>query len=195
MNRQITLQEYLSLGYVYLIILGVVHDIIYYKFFGIDIMVYSTILDVLLTPINILTRNGKVFVIFILIFIGLYYYFTKFVPAYNNRQLIKKGQQPKVVSPEDQRNGTIILMLSAIFFMFIGSGIGRGQKIAEQVATGEIPLSHRINFSTGAEAEVAIIGQNNAYIFYVGKDDTEVTIAPMWSNVNTMTILPDEEED
>lgn len=194
MEKQITLQEYLSLGYVYLIGLGIVHDVIYYKFFGLNIMVYSTVLDVLITPINIITRNGKVFVIFILLIIGMYYYFAKFTPAYHKRQLAKKGKQPKEVSKEDQRNGTLILLFSAIFFMFIGTGIGRGQKVSEQIAEGDLPLNYRIQYSNGEAEEIGIIGQNNSYIFFVREGDKEVTIAPMWSNVTNLTLLPEKEE-
>lgn len=33
------LQEYLSLGYIYLVILGILTDVIYYKFLGIHITI------------------------------------------------------------------------------------------------------------------------------------------------------------
>lgn len=71
--KKLSIQEYLSLGYIYLVVLGIISDVIYYKFFGIDILNYSTILDVLITPINIMAHDLKVPVLFI-ITIGLGYY-------------------------------------------------------------------------------------------------------------------------
>ena len=36
------IQDYLSIGYVFLLVLGVLHETIYYKFLGVNILEYSS---------------------------------------------------------------------------------------------------------------------------------------------------------
>ena len=55
--NKLNIQEILSLGYVYLLVLGVISDVIFYSFFDLKIVAYSSILDILLAPIGILTES------------------------------------------------------------------------------------------------------------------------------------------
>jgi len=51
-NNNIAIQDYLSIGYVFMLILGIFHETIYYKFLGVNILEYSSVLDVLISPIS-----------------------------------------------------------------------------------------------------------------------------------------------
>ncbi len=53
-NKVLVLQDYLSIGYLFILVLGVVQETIYYKFLGVNILDYSSILDVLIRPIAVI---------------------------------------------------------------------------------------------------------------------------------------------
>ncbi len=53
-STQRSIQDYLSLGYLYLVVVGILFDAIFYGILGINIIHYSSILDVLLSPIAFL---------------------------------------------------------------------------------------------------------------------------------------------
>jgi len=55
------IQDYFSLGYVYLLILGIFKDVIYYGFLGINILEYASVADVLLSPIMYLGKSPILF--------------------------------------------------------------------------------------------------------------------------------------
>ena len=60
MNKVKSFQEiqgFLSIGYVYLIVMGILNETLYYNQIGIDILNYSNILDVLISPISKLTSS------------------------------------------------------------------------------------------------------------------------------------------
>jgi hypothetical protein len=63
------LQTYLPLGYLYLVILGIIKESIHFFQLGINILKYSTLMDVLLSPIADLMSHPLIFVLFI-VFIG-----------------------------------------------------------------------------------------------------------------------------
>ena len=46
-RNQISIQDYLSLGYIYLVVAGILFDATFYGILGINIIHYSSILDVL----------------------------------------------------------------------------------------------------------------------------------------------------
>ena len=55
-NRR-SIQDYLSLGYVYLVVVGIILDAIFYGILGINIIHYSSVLDVLLSPVAFFTDS------------------------------------------------------------------------------------------------------------------------------------------
>ena len=78
------IQEYLSIGYLYLLVLGVIGDSIYYSFFDINIIRYSTVLDVLLSPIANLS-DGWMQPVGILLMILMSIWFTNFMPKFHKK--------------------------------------------------------------------------------------------------------------
>lgn len=187
---KLSLQEYLSLGYIYLVLLGIISDVIYFKFLGVDILNYTTILDVLITPINIIVHDLKVLGSFSLI-IGFSYVLMAYIlPRYHLKNSGKKWYQ-KLHGPkrEDtglqnpkERNG-ISLLIVLIFSMFLGFGLGRGIKIHKKIEKGNIENNSKIIFANGQTKRVRIVGQNSLYVFYVSKNEKEVTICPITQNI------------
>ena len=73
------LQDYFYIGYLYLIILGIVSDAIFYGIFGVSYLNYTTILDALISPISLLTNNWFISLFLGIMFWLMYLYFTKWM--------------------------------------------------------------------------------------------------------------------
>ena len=68
-QKKLNLQDVFYIGYLYLIILGIVSDAIFYGIFGVSYLNYTTILDALISPISLLINNWK-----ISLFLGLMFW-------------------------------------------------------------------------------------------------------------------------
>lgn len=73
------LQDYFYIGYLYLIILGIVSDAIFYGIFGVSYLNYTTILDALISPISLLINNWKLSLFLGFMFWIMYLYFTRWM--------------------------------------------------------------------------------------------------------------------
>ena len=198
----LAIQDMLSLGYVILLILGVFHETIYYKFVGINILEYSSILDVLISPVSVISGNLilGVVVIFCVLFALLY---AKLLPKYYKwlgkkpkyQTGKKKEKLDKVSKQITSKNFLVTLVIIYIFSMFVGLGIGRGMKIKERIEKGDIRLTHEIIFQDGDAEKVKVLGKNSLYVFYVTKENLDVAIAPIEGNIKIIRKLNEEEEE
>ena len=190
------LQDYLSLGYIYLLVLGVFNQAIYYKFLNINILEYSSILDVLISPISIITGDLKIAaaLVFAILF-GLLYKVV--LPKYYNwlskKEKYKSGKNKEKIEKSlagVKSNGfTVFIVGLMIFSVFIGLGTGKGGKIKSLIEKGELELSHKIEFQDNSSQEVRIVGKNSVNVFYVLKDAKEVTISPIEGNIKSIEKL------
>lgn len=172
--KNIGIQEYLSFGYIYLLALGIITDTIFYNLIGIKILNYSNISDILITPINLLTSN-VILLVLLLIIIGFSYFYTNI--------LIPRFQKLKPELPENVSTSTQWIVLAAVLFLclFLGLGIGRGYRMNELIVEGKLETNKFITFSNSKTAEVRIVGQNTAFIFYVPKNGRSVVVSPITS--------------
>ena len=188
--KKLSVQEYLSLGYIYLVVLGIISDVLYFKFLGIDILNYSTILDVLITPINIMVHDLKIPIYFSLT-AGIGYFLLAIAFPRIHYKFRKKKWYRKLNNVEklDQRyaedkNGSgVFLIALLVFSMFLGFGIGRGAKMKSRLKTGDLKPNYKIVFSDQNAIEVKIVGQNSSYIFYVRENEKEISISPIFNNI------------
>lgn len=191
-----SLQDYLSLGYVYILILGIFNQAIYYKFLNVNILEYSSVLDVLISPIAVITSDLKIAgaLIFAILF-GLLY--KVLLPKYYNwlakkekYQLGKNKEKIETALAGVKSNSfTIFITGLMIFSVFIGLGTGKGVKIKNLIDSGEISLSHQINFQDNTTKKVRILGKNSLYVFYLLKGDKEVSVAPIEGNIKSIKKL------
>ena len=194
---KLSLQEYLSLGYIYLILLGLISDVIYFKFLGINILSYSAISDVLMAPVNTLVDDLRIFALVVVVIIGAYFYATKWMPALHNRLKPKLWYQKLVRDMEKtdrtyaelktkKRFDFLLVFLTAVF---LGLKIGAGTAIKAKLANGKVQSTHNIVFSDDSEKKVNIIEQNSSYLFIVYEGQTDITIMPISGNVKTIVAL------
>jgi uncharacterized membrane protein len=172
--KNIGIQEYLSFGYLYLLVLGIITDTIFYNLIGIKILNYSNISDILLTPINLLTSN-LILLFALLLMLGISYYFVHYIQP--------KLQKLKPDQPTTANSSTQWITLTAVLFicLFLGLGIGRGSAVNALIAEGKLETSKLITFSNSKTVEVRIVGQNTAFIFYVPKNGRSVVVSPISS--------------
>ncbi len=187
-THQYSLQEYLSLGYVYLIILGIISDVIYFNFFGVNILKYAAISDILISPISTLVKDIRV-LITVVVFIGLAYLFMfKAMPNFHLKNK-HKGWYRKIQNVEkmdkyysdigSNNNKKAEFLLFFLFSMFLGMGIGSGAATKNRIEKGELKLDHTIIFSDNISKQVKMIGQNSGYLFYLTEGQKQVSITPM----------------
>ena len=188
--NKLSIQEYLSLGYIYLVVLGIISDVLYFKFLGIDILNYSTILDVLITPINIMAHDVKVLIYFSLTALVGYLFLGVFYPRFHFKYREKKWYQrvnnvekiDKKFADAKEKSG-IPLISILVFAMFLGFGLGRGAKMSDRIKKGDIKHTHQITFHDNKTIETKIVGQNSAYIFYINDNEKKVSISPITQNI------------
>lgn len=176
----LSIQDILSFGYLYLLMLGIASDSIYYGMLGINIISYSNVLDVILSPIVHLTSNIQ-FPIIIIVFPILLFFFLKFI----------EGRQKKASQTEEAKNEKSLpfrqlwMLVSAmvIFSAFFGYGLGGGAAIKAKMQKGTIKADHLLELSDRSKIKVQLIGNTSAYLFYIKEGNQVVTIAPVSDNI------------
>lgn len=190
-SKERSIQDYLSLGYIYLLVLGISREVIFYGFLDVNILSYSNVLDVLLSPIVILTSKLKV-LLGLIVFAVLIYFLGK-------RQTKKKLDDNSISDSErieiknEALQGTLFLLALGVFAFFIGTGIGSGFKHSGELKKVEFEASHNITFLPSEEVKVKLIGNNSQYIFYVMENEKHVTISPIEGNVKSIEKFYSEE--
>ncbi|WP_428664065.1 hypothetical protein [Runella sp.] len=193
------LQEYLSLGYIYLIILGIVDDVIYYKFLGINILNYSAISDVLMSPVNTLLYDVRVLVlVLIAVWITYLLYFKAFPHFHHSsrekawyKKMVKDVEKVDEKYRDFQENKKIPFMLVFIACVFLGLRVGNGHKTKQSIEKGNHKASHTILFNDNVTKRVRILGQNSAYIFYLVEGQKRVITMPISGNVKEIVPVVD----
>lgn len=192
-----SIQEYLSLGYLFLILLGILDQIIYYKFLNINIVRYLSIQDVLLSPASTLFQDVWVIFFFLLIIIFAYYYnrwMYKLVAQHQNKSWswIFKGMD-KDYSPYASGVQKKKQMIQFIFVVFasayLGIRIGTGNSVQKRIETGNFKISHQLQLTDSSTKNVYVVGQNSMYLFYVAEQDSVVTVMPIADQIRTIRKL------
>lgn len=179
------LQNYLSIGYLYLLVLGIVKDAIYYGFLGINFLNYSNLLDVLLSPVEFLVADITV-PLSILGLVIFFYFMGKTVEHYRSKHGHKKWfQRAFPVQPVETDKGKQNFQLSsmiALFLLcfFLGGSVGQGIKRAEIIEGNDFPKEKDvIVFIDDEKLETYIVGQNTEFVFYVRDSSQTVSISPI----------------
>jgi len=196
-SKNWSIQDYLSLGYLYLLILGIFKDTIFYSQLGVNIISYSNVQDILLSPIIHMTSDLKSFLIFFvgmpLFSIGIGYLSKKYHNKNRDKEWYrtKKGFEnwDKAYGEEGAYGFLFPFILICLFGGFIGSGLGGGQKIANKLANGELENNQQIIFDNNDTINVHEIGHNSEYLFYATENDTIITIVPIQDNIKKIRNL------
>ena len=192
LKSQRSIQDYLSLGYLYLLLLGITTDSIYFGYMGINILEYSTIIDVLLSPVIYLTKSFTFpFVIFITPILGLIIIRLqqKQIRKKETTQLISKEEKEKQQPKPNSRKALLVFVAVSIFSAYFGYGLGRGQKMKDKLQSGTFELNHELTFNDGEVLKVYLVDHNNQYVFYVVENGKTVTVSPVEGNIKKIKKL------
>lgn len=171
-------QNYFSLGYLYLLVLGLISYSIFYGLIGVDIVSYSNVLDILLSPIILFTSKISIMLVVIgVILIG--YYYPKFRLKYLNKNLAKDGDSKNYEKKLGKLNKFSASIPVLVLSLYLGIAVGGGLKYKERIEQGTLNFDHQITFSDGKRHEVSMIGTNSEYIIYVISGTKQLTISPI----------------
>jgi len=180
----LSLRDALPLGYLYLIILGIFSDTIYYAILGINIMRFSTVLDVLLSPVSQITENYKS-ALFVVLIPAFSYFYSLLMQRFVKKAQAKKQTKKQLAVNLRLSPFQVWLMFTAftIFSAYLGMGIGKGIATSRKMHSGKLDARHEITFNDNKTRKIRIVGNNSTYLFYVEDQEKTVTITPIEGNI------------
>ncbi|WP_435412657.1 hypothetical protein [Psychroserpens mesophilus] len=190
-KKSIDVQEVLSLGYIYLLILGIIHNAIYFNLVDVNYLEHSSVLDVLISPISVITSSLKSSMTFLAIILISVIYVKVLIPLLvrlrRNKKKYQSGKHLKKINGLEafSKNSYALLFIIALFILgyFLGFGYGRGMKNKTQIAENTIENTHKIEFINGKALNAKVLGKNSLSVFYIEKGDKKVSISPIDGNV------------
>ncbi|MFC4268927.1 hypothetical protein [Polaribacter marinivivus] len=197
-ESKLGLQDYFYIGYLYLIILGIVSDAIFYGIFGVSYLNYTTILDALISPVSLLINNWKISLFLSLMFWLMYLYFTKWMFLFYKKLRTKKWYA-KVYNIEkwdkryeelEKKKNIIPGMMFVFFLLFVSMRTGMGVGMKYKYTNKEIVPDHTLIFKDNSKLDIRKIGQNSAYFFYFIPGEKVITATPIADNLKQIKKLP-----
>lgn len=197
-ESKLGLQDYFYIGYLYLIILGIVSDAIFYGIFGVSYLNYTTILDALISPVSLLINNWKISLFLSLMFWLMYLYFTKWMFLFYKKLRTKKWYA-KVYNIEkwdkryaelEKKKNIIPGMMFVFFLLFVSMRTGMGIGMKYKYTNKEIVPDHTLIFKDNSKLDIRKIGQNSAYFFYFIPGEKVLTATPIADNLKQIKRLP-----
>ena len=196
-KEKLGLQDYFYIGYLYLIILGIVSDAIFYGIFGVSYLNYTTILDALISPISLLANNWIIALFLGLMFWVMYLYFTKWMfqlyaylrekkwyqKIYNIEKWDKKYELMK------KKNNLVVGMMFIFFLLFTSARTGMALGTKSKLTNEEIKPNYTLVFKDDSRLDVRKIGQNSAYFFYFIPGEQVITATPIGDNIKQIKVL------
>lgn len=182
--KELAIQDYITLGYLYLVLLGIINISIYYDSFNINIFDYISISDILLAPVNMLFLSYKNTAIIIII-IGVISYLSKFI-FFGINKLFEKITT-KFNKPATQIIYQPVIIFIIIFsYIFLVLSIEMADSVYSKIKNGTYNLNTTFTFTDNTKKDVYVIATTSLYLFYVEKGETVVTIMPISGNVKSI---------
>lgn len=191
-KRRMSVQEMLSLAYLYLLAIGILSDAFYYGILGVSYLNFTTILDALISPLSLITNNYIITIVLIVMLGLMYLYVTRLTPYMFVKFKHKKWYQ-KIVNVErtekslekmKEKNGIYKIMALMFFIMFISLRIGMGMGTKMRInGERDFKENYQLVFTDGKVENVRKIGQNSVYFFYVRKGEPVVVATPILDNI------------
>lgn len=196
-KKEFSVQEILSVAYLYLLALGVLSDALYYGILGVSYLNFTTILDALISPVSMLTNNYLLSITLIGMFGLMYLYLTKLMPymfkKFKNRKWYQKmtnvEKAQKRMDLLSQKNNLFKSMAFFFFLFFVSVRLGMGIGMKSRLDSGKHKANYTLVFKDNTKLNVKKIGQNSIYFFYVKMNETIVTATPILDNIKEIKRL------
>ncbi|MDJ0645533.1 MAG: hypothetical protein QNJ57_06055 [Flavobacteriaceae bacterium] len=199
-GKELNIQEYLSIGYVYLVILGVLSDTIFYGMLGFPIIDFMSILDALISPVNLLTRDYRITIPILILTVLLYLHITKWSPKLHLKWR-EKNWYKKVTNIEkaDKRyeqlrnkKNLVSTVLFVFALMFLSLRLGMAIGIKDRLSKKGYDPNYTLTFKDDSTIDVRKIGQNSTYIFYFENNETTIIATPVLENIKKIKKIEKE---
>lgn len=179
------IQKLLPFGYLYLVIMGILKESIYYYQIGVNILKYSTIMDILISPIALLAEYPIILVCMLLYNAAIYLYF-KYVSKHTDKAWARKVlsiQNNENLSQTElkqhlQQSFIKFLALGTLAF-FVGIGISTGEVLSKKIIKGNLDYKHTLTYDGGEVEQIFLINTNSLYCFYLTKESKNIKITPI----------------
>lgn len=182
--NELGLQDYLTLGYLYLIIIGIFNINIYYSSFDINIFDYITISDILLAPINMLFLNleGSTTIILLIFFVS---WLSKYIIKGINKafEIVATKNNWNIKSFEIH---PVLIFLGLFSYIFLQMSISMADGVKKNIATKTFKPTKTLTLSDNTKKNVRVIATTSSYIFYVEPGEDSVNIMPIGGNIKSI---------
>ena len=185
MNLSDGLKKFFSFGYIFLVILGIFKESVFYYQLGINILNYSSISDILISPVVDVVSHPVLIIATLLLFL-LAYLYPKLLYRKKNTKLGRKLSSIKsldTMSESEMNNhfsNMFVAFLSAsLLSFFVGLGWGEGNKIIKKINNNTVEYNKTYYFDKDEKQAVYQIGVNSSYYFYLIKGSNNIKISPV----------------
>jgi hypothetical protein len=179
------IQKLLPLGYLFLVIMGILKESFFYYQLGINILKYATIMDILISPIAEFTSN-PVILIAVLSLFAFHYYLPAILLKYHHKKFVQKAFELKTtegLSEEETSsyyNSISIKSLAIVLSsFFLGYGIAGGHFTERDIKNNKLDYNYKLNYNSGESEQIYLINTNSLYYFYIAKGSKNIKIAPI----------------
>jgi len=189
------IQNLLPIGYLYLVILGVIKESIVFYQLGINIIKYSTVMDILLSPIAVMTSHPLIFVVFL--FMGFFPLMSRRVFLNNNSKpwvrsfLGVKKNKAEMTEKEIESYSNLLVYRGFIFMylsLFLGAAIQQGYSTSQKIKNNELKYNYQVSYNTGDSEIISLIDSNSEYYFCISQGSKNIKIVPIES-VKSLEII------
>ena len=191
MKESDKIQNLLPFGYLYLVVMGILKESLMFYQIGIPILKYSSIMDILISPVATLTSH-YIIAIFVALLFWFFYSLPEILIKYGTKKWIQKAfkldETLFELEPQEQKNHFIYISVkfSAMMLLsfFLGFGFADGRIVHQKITSNTLKINCIMHFNSGENEAVSLINTNSAYYFYVSKNNINVKIAPVGSIKN-----------
>lgn len=179
------IQKILPFGYLFLVIMGILKESFFYYQLGINILKYSTIMDILISPIAEFTSNPIILIAIVSLFVS-HYYLPNLLLKYNHKRIVQKMFELKTtegLSKDETKsyfNSISIKSLAIVLSsFFLGYGIAGGYFTAKRIKNNKLNYNYTLNYNSGESERIHLINTNSLYYFYITKGNKSIKITPL----------------
>ncbi len=189
------IQSLLPLGYLYLIVLGLLKESVMFYQLDINILKYSSLTDILISPVADMVTN-PILILMILLMILLFFGFQVLMIKNSHKNWVQKILKTYRINVDPEKKELrkamipvfVTLVALELLSLFVGLGIGGGNRIKKRLDTQNLHYNCKLTTGSDTSAEIYMIDINSSYYFYVKKGEKQIRIAPVGSITNLEVI-------
>ncbi|TDP02889.1 hypothetical protein [Flavobacterium sp. 245] len=177
------IQKLLPFGYLFLVIMGILKESFFYYQIGINILKYSTIMDILISPIAEFTSHPIILISILSLFV-FHSYLPKILTKHSQKKFVQKAFELKPTEAMSQteiktyfKDVSIKSLAIVLSSFFLSYGIAGGYFLSRDIKNNKLKFQHTLNFNSGESQQVSLINNNSLYYFYITKGSKTIKIA------------------